>query len=142
MCSLLIGVARRLGGDAEGARASLAAAERAAGVRAGPPWLLLRSLAELAALAADGGDWEAADGLVGRARAVGDARALQRDTGMIDVCAVAALVLARLGQPADVAREGRRCRHLLATTVHVPPWLGIDVRIRLARASLMIAKGR
>jgi LuxR family maltose regulon positive regulatory protein len=63
---------------------------------------------------------------------------MQNDVSLIEVCAVSALVLARLGQPADAARDARRCLRLLATRARVPPWLAVDARILLARASLLV----
>jgi LuxR family transcriptional regulator, maltose regulon positive regulatory protein len=137
LCGLIDGVARRLAGDPEGARASLAAAERDS-IAASAPSPLVRSLAQLAALAAEADDWKEAAALVARAREAGERECLQDDAGMIEVCAVSALVLARLGQPADAARDARRCLRLLASQARVPPWLAVDARILLARASLLV----
>ncbi|HXM55972.1 MAG TPA: LuxR C-terminal-related transcriptional regulator, partial [Candidatus Dormibacteraeota bacterium] len=36
------------------------------------------------------------------------------------------------------ARDGRRCLRLLAALPYVPPWLAVDARILLARASLLV----
>jgi LuxR family maltose regulon positive regulatory protein len=95
------------------------------------------ALAQLAALAAESDDWEEAAELIARARSVGGRERLHDDASEVEVCAVSALVLAWLGQPADAARDARRCLRLLAARAHVPPWLAVDARILLARASLL-----
>jgi LuxR family maltose regulon positive regulatory protein len=137
LCDLLAGAARRLEGDGPGARASLAAAERTA-LAAGDPAVLVRSLAQRAALAADEGCWQDAAALLARARAVSEWEQPASDAGLVELGAVSALVLARLGQTAIAGREARRCRELLATAAYLPPWLHADCRVQLARASLLV----
>jgi LuxR family transcriptional regulator, maltose regulon positive regulatory protein len=137
VCHLLEGVARRLRGDAEGARASLTEAEQVA-ISASAPAPLVRSLAQLAVLAAEAGDWRRAAGLVARARAASERVALRDVAGGIELHAVSALVLAQVGRPADAARDARRCVRLLGSRTFVPPWLAVDARVLLARASLLV----
>ena len=137
VCGHLEGVARRLSGDPDGARVSLAAAEKLS-ISTAAPMPLAGSLAQLAVLAADDGNWDGAAALVARAREVSKQAGQRNDTSTIEVCAVSALVLARLGQPADAGREGRRCARLLSAAAHVPPWLAVDARVLLARARLLV----
>jgi len=135
LCALLEGTARRLLGDHEGARARLTTAEH---LSTGAPSPRVRALAQLAALAADEGDWDGAGALVARARAAGARHRLDGDASAIELSAVSALVEARLGRPAEAASDARRCLRLLASAQHVPPWLAVDARVLLARASLLV----
>jgi len=137
LCDLLGGVALRLSGDLAGAAAGVAAAERRA-VTAPAPSFRVRALAQLATIAAESDDWDEAAELIARARAAAEREGLVDDVGDIEVCAVSALVLARLGQPADAARDARRCLRLLEARANVPPWLAVDARILLARAGLLV----
>ena len=137
VCGLLGGVALRLGGDLAGAVACLTAAERHA-VSASAPCPRVRALAHLAAIAVEADDWDEAAELVARARMAAERDGLQDEACQIEVCAVSALVLARLGQTGDAARDARRCLRLLATQAYVAPWLAVDARILLARASLLV----
>jgi LuxR family maltose regulon positive regulatory protein len=134
---LAAGVAGRLSGDPEGARASLTLAEQVS-ISASAPASHVCVLAQLAVLAADESDWEAAAALLARARFVGERYALPDDAGTIELSAVSALVLAHLGTPASAAQEARRCLRLLSTPAHVAPWLAVEARILLARASLLV----
>lgn len=137
LCGLLEAIALRLSGDLEGAAASATAAEREA-VSASAPCVRIRALAQLATIAVESDDWEEAADLVARAGATAEREALRGDASETELSAVAALVLAQKGQPAEAARGARRCLRLLAAQAYVPQWLAVDARILLARASLLV----
>jgi LuxR family maltose regulon positive regulatory protein len=136
VCCLVEGVAWRLRGERELARARL---EEAAGLAAGheAPAVLAPSLAQLALVARDEGDSEGAAALVSRARAALDTEGPGDKAGRIQVRAAAAQVFAGGGRLHEARAEIEGATELLTGPGRVAPWLEIDARIALANANLL-----
>jgi LuxR family maltose regulon positive regulatory protein len=134
---LMEGIARRLRGDGRGARDCLEAGERLAAAIPAPA-TLAQYLAQLALLAIEDGDWEEGESRVARAKAEVECHRLQDLATTIPVGAASALVLARQGEVGEARYEIRQTGRLLRALGDVRPWLGVDARIILAQASLLL----
>jgi LuxR family transcriptional regulator, maltose regulon positive regulatory protein len=124
-------------GDADQARAQLdEGARRGAD---GAPGARVLCLAQLALLALEQDDWDHGAELAGRAReelaqvGLGDAPACAL------VFAVAAFARAHSGRVEEARHDVRASRRALAALPDVAPWLGLQVRIALARAELRLS---
>lgn len=137
LCSLVDGTARQLEGDREGAAKALENGARGAAVCA--PLLHALCLAQLAVLALDQDDWEAAAAPVTRARAQVDRYSLADHAPMALVFAVSALVRARRGRM-DVAQSDlSKAVRLQSEFVDIAPGIEAEVSLLVARAALRLS---
>ena len=137
LCSLVAGTAARMLGDAADATALLEEGARRAAVSA--PHVHALCLAELAILAADRDDWEAAAALVTRARAQVDRHGLASYGTAALVFAASAMVRAHRGR-IDTARDDlQEAIRLQPTLTDFPPCHEADIRILIARAALRLS---
>ena len=95
-------------------------------------------LGQLAALAVDNDDWEAAEGLVRRLDAIIERFGLGERPAMGVSLAIAALVHAQRGQAVEARSEGKHALFLLSMLATVAPWISIEARIFLARTFLLL----
>jgi LuxR family maltose regulon positive regulatory protein len=136
-CLLLQGAASHLCGNREDARPQLEEGARCAAVAA--PSIQVLCLAQLAVLAVEQEDWNAAEMLASRAR-----RQLGR-VGLTDypvsalVLVVSALVRAQRGRVDDAQRDAREGLRLLAELADFTPWYDAEARLMLARAALRLS---
>jgi len=131
--TLFQGVARRLLGDTEAARALLAEAARA---ELFVPSVAAQALAQLALLDAEVGDWAGAERHVDRALRLIDDHEIAERPAQAPVYATAAYVHSRLGATNRAKGEAKHCVALLSAFVGVAPWGAIEASILLARANL------
>lgn len=136
VCCLAEGIAWRLRGEGERARASLQEAARLAAGRHALA-VLAACLAQLALVALGESDTEMASNLVGRARTILANGEISDWTCLLQVHAAAALALARHGQIAEARQAIEDAARLLTTPAFEPSCLGIDARIAVAGASLL-----
>ena len=132
------GASARLSGDAELARRRLEKGERLA-TAFGMITVRAMCLAQLAALAVDEESWPDAATL---ARQATDEL---RGAGLVGIATVApvytisALVHAHEGEVDAARAEIRHARELIDGDAEVAPWLAVECRLTLARASLLLA---
>jgi LuxR family maltose regulon positive regulatory protein len=127
LASALRGVAAHLSGDRDAALVLLRGA-----VRAAPSSAIGR--AQLALLHAEAEDWDSA------AEHAGDPPSGPLAARLLALTA-RAVVASRTGTPDDARRDAAAARALLHPQDAVPPWLAVEARIWLARASLRLTDG-
>ena len=133
---ILEGGAARLLGDPEHARVCF---ERGAALGAlFTPATEAQSLGFLALLAADDERWGEAESLTDRALLIVDAYGLEERPAMAQLYATAALLAARAGSTQRTRELAKHAGWLLDTLKSVVPWLSVETRILLARASLLV----
>jgi LuxR family maltose regulon positive regulatory protein len=137
LCCFTAGVAAHLTGDRDRAALELAEGVRRAAVTA--PSLHALCLAQLAVLAVEGDDWEAAAGLVTRARAQIDRFHLEEQAGSALVFAVSAVVRARRGRIEESQHDLRAATRLAAALTDFAPWYEAELAILGARAALRLS---
>jgi LuxR family maltose regulon positive regulatory protein len=136
VCCLAEGIAWRLRGEGERARARLhEAAYLAAGRHATA--VLASSLTQLALVALGENDIATAADLVGPARTILTTAEISDWTCQVQVNATAALAHARQGQVAEAREAIEDAAQLLTAPGFEPSWLGLDTRIAVANASLL-----
>ncbi len=134
---LLAGVAAHLTGDArEQARSQFQEGARRAGVAA--PAVQVLSLAQLALLAIDDGDWDAAEADAARARAQVERLGL----GDAPICAMALAVSARVraqrGRAEQAQADRRAVLRLLPRLAGFSPWYTAELGVVLAGTALRL----
>ena len=95
-------------------------------------------LAQLAALAVDDDDWEAARQYVDRLVVVVDRYDLRQRPAQAVSLAVMGLVLARSGDATAARVEAKHALFLVSMLSTVAPWISIETRIFLARTFLLL----
>jgi LuxR family transcriptional regulator, maltose regulon positive regulatory protein len=95
-------------------------------------------LSGLAMLAVDADDWPAASTLVAEALRVVDQFELPERPATTGVFAVSALVHARIGDSDRAGQDLKQSMFLLSMLSTIGPWMGIECRILLARAALLL----
>jgi LuxR family maltose regulon positive regulatory protein len=136
LACLLQGMASRLLGEDDAARAVLEGGRRLAIML---PAVSAHCAAQLAMLAADTGQWPEAQRLVDEALAVVDEYGLSERAAMCEVFAIASLVRAQAGRSdaKDLAKHGA----WLVTTLHgVAPHAALEARILLARSLALVGE--
>lgn len=140
LCCLLEGVARHLTGRPEAAEARLLEGVRRGAVAA--PNIQSLCLAQLALLAAEREDWEAAAGFSARALAQvkrGDLRDLP--TSAL-VFAASGCVHAHRGRVEEARDEAREATRLLGMLTDFAPWYEAEARLALASAAIRLSDAR
>lgn len=137
LCLLLAGVAAYLQGDRSGAERHLDEGARLSGTRA--PALTALSISQRAMIAIEQEDWELAEELTGRARALIEEWGLRRDPLSAFSYAAAAAAQARRRRIDEAKHDLRRGIELLAALGEFTPWYDAQARILLAHASLWLA---
>ena len=134
---LLQGIARHLTGDRDGARVLLEQGTRRAAP--GSPSLQALCLAQLALLAVDAEDWDAAEACASRARAQAERSGFDRYPTSALVYAVSAEVHAHLGrvEASKIALDD--AARLLCALPDFSSWYGAECNIALARAALRLS---
>jgi len=132
----LEGACLHLAGDRETARARLEEAERATGPLLATANAL--ALAQLALLALESEDVDAAEGHIRRARMRVDGYGLRDYATQACTFAVSALVAARRGDVSTAGDDARHAAGLLALHQHFAPWLAAETAVSLARAHLRL----
>jgi LuxR family maltose regulon positive regulatory protein len=132
----LEGAALRLQGDATGARDRLLEGEALGAAQL--PASQAHALAQLAALATDRGDQEAARQLVGRLLAVLDRYDLRERPAHGISLAIASYVLVRSGDTAAARHEAKHGLFLISMVGDVAPWISAEARRFLARTFLLL----
>jgi LuxR family maltose regulon positive regulatory protein len=134
---LLASEAALLLGETDRARATLREAVEFAGpAQAGGHVMVL---SELAAIAAERGDWDEASRWIGLARSVATSQGLGDILLQPLMYAVSALVLARQGQPDLARKELVQAQKLRATSSFAIPSFSIRGRLMMARAYLALS---
>jgi LuxR family transcriptional regulator, maltose regulon positive regulatory protein len=136
LCALFLGVALHLQGRQEEAMARLQeAADLSAFEQAS---VHAMSLAQLAMIAAERGDWETMRELSERARIEVESSPLQDYASMADVYAVSALSCARWRQPAQARRDAARAAKLLASLSGLATWMNAEGWMLIGQAYLLL----
>jgi LuxR family transcriptional regulator, maltose regulon positive regulatory protein len=136
MCSWLEGVGMHLQGRTDGARVRLGEGARRAAVVA--PTVQALCLAQLALIAIEDHDWQAAEVLSVQARAQLERSGVDGYSVMALGVAVAALVSAHTGQLDRALSDLRRALKLLDHLEDFIPWYVIEARVVLARTALRL----
>ncbi len=130
-------VALYLTGDRTGALALLEDAERLAEVLgAHSPRACI--LAQLALVAIEQGEWDRAEQLAQEATAVTEEHDLGDLATTGSVVSVAALLLTHSGRLDEARRRARQARRAMAQNARIAPWNGVQARVVLARAYLLL----
>jgi LuxR family maltose regulon positive regulatory protein len=133
---LLEGVAHHLKGDRDAARVPLEEGGR--GGAGAAPNVQALCLAQLALLAGEDEDWEAAASLVSRARSKLEFPGLDGYPTMALVFAVSGLVRAQRGVVDAARNDVLASTRLLGRLVGFPAWYEAQTRVALARATLRL----
>jgi LuxR family maltose regulon positive regulatory protein len=136
LCRFIEGVALHLAGDREAARGTLEGGARRGAAAA--PHIETLCLAQLALLALDEGDLDAASWAAERSLAGADRHGLNEYPTSALVFAVGALVRARRGRAADARRDIRHANELLERLSGLSPWYEAEARIAIARALALL----
>ena len=136
-CLLLAGVADYLQGDRSRAETRLDEAARLSGSRA--PALAALSISQRAMIAIEQEDWEQAEELTERGRALLEEWGLRSDPLSAFTYAAAAAAQARRRRLDEAKHDLRRGIELLAALGEFTPWYDAQARILLAHASLWLA---
>ena len=134
----LEGAAARLSGDPERARRQLEEGERLAAAF-GSITVRAMCLGQLAALAAAEGSWPLASALAAQATDELRRASLDGIATVAPVFAVSALVHAHKGEVESARATIRHARELIEGDSEVAAWVAVEVRLTLARASLLLA---
>jgi LuxR family maltose regulon positive regulatory protein len=94
--------------------------------------------AELALISIDQGNWSDAERSVERALELMERNELSERPAQAIVLATSALALAHRGASADARSAANRTRRLLSMLTYGMPWMGIEARLVLARAELIL----
>jgi LuxR family maltose regulon positive regulatory protein len=137
LACLLEGMALRLQNDAAGAGRRLEEGARR-GVAVAPAMQVL-CLTQLALLAIDEGDWDAAEARIAIARAQVDRVGLTDFPMAALVFAVSAAVSAHLSRPDAAERDARQADRLLDGLAGFIPWYNAQCRIALAWAAVRVS---
>lgn len=137
LCRLAAGAAAHLRGDRDAACSTLEDGARRAAVHV--PQLHALCLAQLALLALDDGEREAAAGLINRARAQVERFQLDRHASSALVLAVSALVRSQRGRITEAARDVVAAGALLERLTDFAAWYTVEVELVLARAALRLS---
>lgn len=132
------GAAAHLQGDLEQATEALRASERIASIA--HPGMHVLGLAQQALIAVERGDLREAESLMVRARAAQRRHEFATYTWHASVAAVAGLVHALGGEFEAARNDVREGRTMLALHHHFAPWLGLQTRVILARAELLLGE--
>ncbi|MBS1879562.1 MAG: hypothetical protein JST31_08620 [Actinobacteria bacterium] len=138
LTSLLDGVGMHLLGDADGARRRLKEGVRRGSV--GALDLQVISLAQLALIAIEGGDWQLAEEEMSRARAQIERTGLASYPVMAIAFATSALIRARQGRVARASEDLETGRRLLEQLDHFAPWYEIETKLALAGTSARLGR--
>lgn len=137
---LVEGAARHLTGDRDGARARLEEGARRGAALA--PSIQVLCLGQLALLAIDDDEWDAAEVLVARAQAqIGRVCIGEYPTAAL-VFAISAAVHAHFGRLDACDRDARHANRLLAQLGGFTPWFTAECRIALAWTALRLSDQR
>ena len=136
--ALLQGIARILGGDLDGGDLSLEDAV-SVGEEAGSPDHLAIALCEQALLAMARSQWDRAEVLAGRARAVLRRAGTEESYMTPLICALRARVAMHRGDAAAARRELVSAQRLRPLLTYALPHLAVQARIELARVHLALA---
>jgi LuxR family maltose regulon positive regulatory protein len=140
LACLVEGAARQLTGDRDGARALLEEGARRGAALA--PAIQVLCLGQLALLAIDDDEWDAADLLTARAQAqIERVRIGDYPTAAL-VFAVSAAVHAHFGRLDACDRDVRQANRLLGELAGFTPWFTAECRIALAWAALRLSDQR
>ena len=134
----LEGAAARLSGDPELARRRLEEGERLASAF-GAITVRAMCLAQLATLAVAEDSWAIASSLAGQATDELSRASLDGIATVAPVFAVSALVQAHEGEVESARAAIRHARALIEGDSEVAAWVAVEVRLMLARASLLLA---
>jgi LuxR family maltose regulon positive regulatory protein len=137
LCCFTAGVAAHLTGERDRAALELTEGVRRAAVTA--PNLHALCLAQLAVLAVERREWEAAAGLVVRARAQVDRFGLSGDAGSALVFAVSALVRAQRGRIEEAQDDLCSAKRLAAELTDFAPWYEAELALLGASAALRLS---
>jgi LuxR family transcriptional regulator, maltose regulon positive regulatory protein len=136
-CCLLIGIAEHLAGNRELAQRKLE--DGIALSSATGPSITSLCLAQLAMMAIEQDDWDAAGELAGRATRIVAHAALADYPISALVFAASAATCAREGRVDEAKRDLRHATDLLAALGDFISWYGAETRIMLARAAIGLA---
>jgi LuxR family transcriptional regulator, maltose regulon positive regulatory protein len=136
MCSWLEGVGLHLQGRNDGARVRLGEGARRAAVVS--PTIQVLCLAQLALIAVEGEDWQAAEILALQARAQLERAGIDGYSVMAIGLAVSALVSAHTGHLERAAGDLRRGLRLLDQLEEFIPWYLTEANVVLARAAIRL----
>jgi LuxR family maltose regulon positive regulatory protein len=137
LACLVDGIGLDLSGDQAGARERLAEGERRGAAAA--PVIQVLCLAQLALIAIDEDDWDAAQTAVAHSRAQMERVVLSDYPSCGLVFAVSAAVRGHYRQIELCQGDAREADRLLAAAAASPAWLSAECRIALARAALRVA---
>jgi LuxR family transcriptional regulator, maltose regulon positive regulatory protein len=137
LACLIQGVAQHLTGEDGPARERLEEGARRGAVVA--PAFQVLCLSQLALLAIDRADWDAAELLAARAKGQVERVGLTEYALSALVYAVSSEVQARIGRVDAAQRDGRDATRLLSALTRFTPWYEAECRIALARASLRLS---
>jgi LuxR family transcriptional regulator, maltose regulon positive regulatory protein len=137
LCCLLAGTAHLLLGRPDEAVRELEEGARRAAVVAPDAHALC--LAQLAALALTGEDWEQAAALVTRARSQVDRHGLADSATVALVFAASAVVRAHRGRVDEARSDLQTALRLQATLVDFAPWYDVELRVLTARAATRLS---
>jgi LuxR family transcriptional regulator, maltose regulon positive regulatory protein len=136
MCSLFEGVGLHLQAQRDRARLRLGEGARRAAVVA--PTIQVLCLAQLALLAIEDEDWQAAEVLASQARGQLERSGIDGYPLMTLGLATSALVCTHTGQPERAAGDLRRAQKLLDDLQEFAPWYLIEARVVLARTAVRL----
>jgi LuxR family maltose regulon positive regulatory protein len=136
LACLLRGIGLHLLGDTAAARPLLEQGARTGGIVA--PLAQVLCLAQLALIAADDEDWEHAALLASRARSQVESVGLGGYAVCSLVFSVSALVRAHRERVEPAQDDRRVAEKLLDALADGPPWLELEARVALARATLRL----
>jgi LuxR family transcriptional regulator, maltose regulon positive regulatory protein len=137
LACLVRGAALHLSGDPEAARQRLEQGVRRGAVDA--PAFQVLCLSQLALLAIDRSDWDAAELLAARAKGQVERVGLAEYASSALVYAVSSAVQARIGRVDAARRDGRDAVRLLSAPAAFTRWYEVECRIALARAALRLS---
>jgi LuxR family maltose regulon positive regulatory protein len=133
----LAGAANYMAGDAAKARTWLEEGERI-GHEFSRPSSQALCLAQLALMAHDEGDWDAAEEAALHADSVVEQAGIAHLATMAPVLAAVALVFAHRGQKDDAVRTARQALRGLAVIAPTATWVDVQMRIVLGRVHLLL----
>ncbi len=137
LACLLRGVSKHLRAEPEEARTWLEEGARRGAVAV--PAIQAQCLAQLALLAIDRDDWDAAELLAARARRQVDRAGLEDYATSALVYAVSADVQARIGRVEVSQSDAREAARILSSLPELMPWYAVECSIALARAALRLS---
>jgi LuxR family maltose regulon positive regulatory protein len=137
LACLVQGAALHLSGDRDAARERLEQGARRGAVDA--PAFQVLCLAQLALLAIDRSDWDAAELLAARAKGQVERVGLGEYALSALVYAVSSAVQARIGRVDAARRDGRDAVRLLSAPAGFTAWYEVECRVALARAALRLS---